>query len=461
MGAAPQVLVPPGEPLAGVEIFAAGPVQAGNDPAPGVWTAALLGQMVTNFVALAKRARPIFVPKVKVGHRAAPEALDWDGLPAYGEVDALTVEEGPDGITRLVADLVKVPPLVKAWVRAGLYSEVSPEIDDEAADPSLVAVAAREGIALSGPVLKAVSFLGAAPPANKDILGLKSAVFSGRRAGRIRHTRSAVVRGRRRYFAEVTTMDPTTLDLPGKIAWLKEQGMDTAPLEAIPDAAMQQAAVDAVVALLWPVLQAQQQQQQAATTTTASQTPAPADARTPSQVTLKYTEAETKALVEQIRTAVLASLKPTLDGATQTLEQTRQFAERQARERHHQDAREFAGRLVREGRLAPADVECDQAGDPLPHTELFAGLCASPVRTLTFSEGGKTVSRSEYDVWKARLEKREPRKFGERVAQTTPGKVSVLVKVREDALAQRARQAAAQEIPLERRLGMLPGPAAR
>lgn len=392
-----------GESLLGVEIFAAGVVQAGNMDAPETWTAADLEAIVRNFEALAKRGRPLLIPRVKIGHEAAPAALDWSGLPAYGRVDKLAVEDG-----RLVADFAGVPPLVKAWIAAGLYGEVSPEINGEAADPSLLATAAREGVEIVGPYLQAVAFLGSAPPANKDILGLKQPGQYRERRLTIRSTRAATLKGRRRYFAEVT-MDPTTLDLPGKLDWLDQQGFDTTSLRAIADPAQQEAAVNAAVDFCMKV-------QPAATGTADASQQKPGD-RNPSQVVLKYSEAD-------LDKAATAAVEKALSGHAARLAQLDEAAKarqatdaRLATERHFAQARQDAQRLADDGYLRAADLECDAAGQPLPHTELFALAHASTAKTRTFAEGGKNVVRSEYEITLNRIKAKGKRQYGERVVQ--------------------------------------------
>lgn len=430
-------LVAPGEPLTGIEIFSTGPVQAGNQDEPELWVDEDLEAIVKNFTALAKRDRPLLIPRVKIGHEAAPDALDWSGLPAYGDVDSLAIEDG-----RLIADLINVPPLVKAWIDAGLYREVSPEIDGEAADASLLATAIREGIEIKGPVLKAVAFLGSNPPANKDILGLKQPgqYRECTRRLRIRMTRASTNNGKRRYFAEVTTMDPMSLDLAGKISWLREQGYPTGPLEAMTDPAAQEAAVNEAVAFVQSKMQAP-----AEPPAEASQAPAPgADGRAPAQVVLKYSEAEQKAKDLEERLAKLeAEIKARQDTEN-----------RLAETKHFSEARRMATSLAEEGYLSAADLECDSKGEPLPHTELYQLMHASTAKTLTFSEAGKNVTRSDYENHLARIKAKGKRyTYGEKARQAS-GTADVFKQVRDKVTQQVAARNARPTKTLAEKLGM-------
>lgn len=174
----------PGQPgrLPGVEIFAAGKLLAGNHPTPEEWTEDDLACMARNFALLASGPRPLLIPKCKIGHDQDQQILQRTDLPAAGWVDAV----GKQG-HRLFADLGKVPPIVADWIDQGLYSTVSIEADRQP-DPNLLESARSRGIQLKGPVLKAVAFLGAQPPAVKDILHLPptqadTRSFSQRSAG--------------------------------------------------------------------------------------------------------------------------------------------------------------------------------------------------------------------------------------------------------------------------------------
>lgn len=111
-----------------------------------VYTLADLDNIVESFDAL----RGEYDPPMKLGHNKNQELLASDGLPAAGWVSALR-REG----SSLIADIRNVPAKLASVIKAGGYNKVSSEIMFNC----------RIGDKVHPAVLRAVSWLGADPPA--------------------------------------------------------------------------------------------------------------------------------------------------------------------------------------------------------------------------------------------------------------------------------------------------------
>lgn len=177
--------------------------------------------------------------------------------------------------------------------------------------------------------------------------------------------------------------------------------------------------------------------------------------RLPSSVTMKFSEFE--------RTN--ATLRQEIANLRQTIEADRRNNNTIAAATRRAGVRTFCDSMVAERRLDPADVACDPAtNEPLPGTVLHRLLrAADSPQTHTYSDGGKTVQRTELEIQMEEIRRREPRKFTEKITSgggaggsngTRDGGGKDWKKFREDAIA--SRQKAASGPPLEQRLNMLP-----
>lgn len=125
---------------------------------------------------------------------------------------------------------------------------------------------------------------------------------------------------------------------------------------------------------------------------------------------MNFSEDQIIALADQLAPLLEAKLADRLDGkARATITQLNKFSEdlTAAEKRRGVDA--FIDRMVREGRLAPALRE--QTRDRLMRAD-----CKSVIHK--FSEGGKTLELTEYDLQTRELEK-QPTLFSERFASPT------------------------------------------
>lgn len=130
--------------IKGVPVFKAGTFIPGNTGIPQKYTTDDLWEMVRNFSELNRRA------PIKVGHSAKQVlAGQSDGDPALGRVTNLRV----DG-DRLIADLVDIPDVLYTAIKAGLWSEISAEL---------------EFIDTRGWTLNAIAILGANLPAVSNL----------------------------------------------------------------------------------------------------------------------------------------------------------------------------------------------------------------------------------------------------------------------------------------------------
>ncbi|MDE2097710.1 MAG: hypothetical protein KGL39_10715 [Patescibacteria group bacterium] len=111
-----------------VEMFATG-VHDGE-----TWTEADLHELADNF----RRHKGKLDPPLVVGHEADQQLLDATDVPAAGWPDDLRVEYDPeDGEYKLVGSVEGVPPEVADWIRRGLYRKVSAEIYDHPSEAGL------------------------------------------------------------------------------------------------------------------------------------------------------------------------------------------------------------------------------------------------------------------------------------------------------------------------------------
>ena len=130
--------------IKGVPIFKAGTFIPGNTGVPAKFTTDDLWEMARNFSELNRRA------PIKLGHSTNQVLAEQeDGDPALGRVTNLRV----DG-DRLLADLIDIPDVLYTAIKAGLWSEISAELDF---------------IETRGWTLRAIAILGANLPAVSNL----------------------------------------------------------------------------------------------------------------------------------------------------------------------------------------------------------------------------------------------------------------------------------------------------
>jgi hypothetical protein len=104
----------------GVEIFAAG------DHRDHVYTTADLDRMVENFEKLAGGPKPVLQPPAVAGHEEDQKLLEDSGMPAAGWVKRL-YRRG----AKLFADIGEMPRLIAQLINRGAYRKVSAEVYDD------------------------------------------------------------------------------------------------------------------------------------------------------------------------------------------------------------------------------------------------------------------------------------------------------------------------------------------
>lgn len=144
--------------IANVELLKTGTWQASTGEV--TITRSDLEDMLT---AWESRRLPLAV--IKIGHTDPRyDNPEFDGEPAYGQVDNLRIEDSDDGVSTLVGDYINVPSEL-AEKLASAYPQRSVEIDwkVELRDES------NEVVEAFPAVLTAVALLGATPPAVKGL----------------------------------------------------------------------------------------------------------------------------------------------------------------------------------------------------------------------------------------------------------------------------------------------------
>lgn len=350
--------------LRGVEIFSAGPLVAGNMTFAENWTLEDLDAMARNFDLLKRHG--LYTPAGKISHV-------YSG-PAMGEA-AKVYRIGE----RLFADMVHIPPNFGEWIKHKAYRRVSIEADREA-KPNLAAAAKAKGITLKGPILKAIAFLGSEAPAVYGLAPLPEPTFVFSESRRPKITR----------FSHCESRDGTTLIFSEVRPMTRQEALDILVSRNADVSAVSDSTPDTVLESWAASLQA-----------------APGDG------SLNFAE---------IEEAVVARIEGRVNGRIASLNTTLEQAERAASERARvekanldRQTRVFCENMAKEGRLSPAEIECDKNGDPLPHTVLARLLRADTTITRTFSENGKTITETELQAQMEEIRRRPTRKFGERI----------------------------------------------
>jgi hypothetical protein len=405
-----------------VEVFASGVWQG------DVYTIRDLDDMVRNFHAL----YPQVEPPVKIGH---DDLQEFSGVPAVGWVVDL-YREGP----KLFADLEQIFPDIADLIDAGAYKKVSAEIYPRGEPP--------EGVKATGYVFKAVAFLGGELPHLKHLSELPAPV---RFAEKVRRRRLhlppvlSMMRGgagrKHRVFFEATPMDRKALEEQLKgVGWTDEM---IAALSGLSDddfgkfvllALAQEAAEDAPAPApgqadaTWPqgmdrnavvaelvamgedqaaveamsdadLLALYEQRKTAMSDTTTTPAPTPAAGAAPKQVTYKFAELESKAGELEKRMAAAEEREK----AAERVRRLREANERKSL------VHAFCERMVKEGRLSPAQVEVTKDGKTV-----------GPVRLRLERAGAvrKFADKpSELELQMAEIEAQQPvRRYGELIA---------------------------------------------
>lgn len=422
--------------LQDVELFYSGD-HIDSQGRPYACTPAHIDEVVRNFSLLNTGDRPILQPPVGIDHdtaKAIPDAALNPRL-AFGQVMRVGARDQKIGgqSRRLLFGDIEVDPEIAAWVRKGRLRRLSPEIHDEPPPEGLASGA-------KGATLRRVALLGYDLPALKMLKPLPqpaAAKFSDQVTGR-RFTVSV------RCFAEPPS-GAKTMTRDEMIAWLQQAGVDTSAItDAIPDSFLK---------MLCDALQK-------AGTVKASESPAggaggivsgtPAPAPVPQSVLMKFSDFEN----------TLKTFGATIQSIQQSLTADRQNHDTAARRARAANIRAFCDDMVEKKKMAVADREVDKDGNPMPGTELARLMRAADSPQLhAFSDGGKTVTRTELDVQMDEIKARKPRNFSEKVGAGEPGtlggtdKAGFFKSVRERAVADRAAKAI-DGPPLEQRLGM-------
>lgn len=350
--------------LHGIEIFSAGPLVAGNVTFAENWTLEDLDDMARNFRVLSKAG--IYTPFGKLSHI-------YSG-PALGDVTNVW-RNG----SRLFSDMANIPPQFGEWIKHKAYRRVSIEAD-RTPSRNLLAAAKAKGITIKGPVLKAISFLGSETPAVYGLAQLPEPTFVFSESTRPKITR----------FSHAEFRDGTTLIFSEVRPMTRQEALDILASRNADVSAVNDSTPDTVLESWAASLQA-----------------APTDANR------NFAE---------IEEAVVARIEGRVNGRIASLNSTLEQAERAATERARleranldRQTRVFCENMAKEGRLTPAEIECDKNGDPLPHTPLARLLRADTTITRTFSENGKTVTETELQAQMEEIRRRPARQFGERI----------------------------------------------
>jgi hypothetical protein len=447
-----------------VEIFQDGDWQGDT------YTTADLDEIVRNYY----EHRDLIEPPVKIGHEEDQSLLDNSGIPAVGYVRALR-RRGH----KLFADLSQIFPQIADLVEARAYRKVSAELYPPDKPP--------EGVPMKGWGLKAVSLLGGRLPYIKTLADLPKPVRRLSERLRRHSPRMVHLQSSRRVwhntaartvvcFSEVRQMADSTLrdaavgaikashpdlsddflaslsdeqlamlaaadttggasgggegeaqmqDMPSReqmIADLVALGEDQAALEAMTDEDLMR---------LW---QEKKGATMAEPNRASTAVPAPLEVddeveprgavlprRAPKKVTTtqQFSEADLERIVTRVANRIIAPLRQDVQ---------RQRAVHQAREREerHGLIRTFCERLVKEGRLSPAQVENGKDGKPVGPVAK-ALHAADAVRK--FSDG-KTALQLQMEA----LEALPARRFSEQVQDPVTNAAGQLAPERRDYL---------------------------
>lgn len=139
--------------------------------------------------------------------------------------------------------------------------------------------------------------------------------------------------------------------------------------------------------------------------------PAPAPAPTPRQITktVKFSEADRRALVADLRRELARETAAFKAEA----ERERRARRRRATEEKRARIRTFCETMVKEGKVSPAEM--DETNPRLP--SLVERLMLLPADTVVrkYTENGKTVALTPLDIEMRAIEARPPRRFSEKV----------------------------------------------
>jgi hypothetical protein len=424
-----------------VHIFTAGNWQGQT------YSEADLEDMVENFRRFSSGDRPLVHVPVVIGHEDEQELLSNTGIPAIGWAVNLA-REGP----HLFADLSQVFPGIARLVEAGAYQHVSAEIYPPDHLP--------EGVpGARGCMLRRVALLGGQLPHVKSLNPLPQPMRLSEADLRPRRARPTRLHASHKFwntdagtwacFSEVVTMADNALKEAAiaaimasppqiteeflqsleddQLALLAKGG--TEPDATEPDAAaMQEPGVDAGP-VVWPDNKTRQEieaelialgEDPAALAAMAdadllalynekagAQQMSEFDLLEDDDVTAPAAKPKKRTVTEQFSERRIAALEARLKRA----EGMTQRQERLARQRLHQErhglVRTFCERMVRAGKLSPAQVEVGKDGKPIGPV-LRSLLAADAVRK--FSDG-KSALQLQMDA----IESQPARRFGELV----------------------------------------------
>ncbi len=405
--------------LPNVEIFATGN-HDGEE-----WTERDLDEIAANFARLKGRLDPPLV----VGHEDDQQLLERTGIPAAGWLANVRKMSGDGpGQWKLVADAENVPAEVAGWINSGLYRKVSAELYDS---PE------QAGLDCAGKTLRRVALLGGEIPKVKTLGSLPFAEPSG---ARLRFSESKRRPGLRRvtFFSERPPMDreqlaqvalqlglsqatidllkddqlaAVVLELQAKAAGMPPGAARSAP--ETPPAPNQNAEFESASggrdskghgADFPDERQAMMaRMREAGTLKSHAEIPsAPtAGGAQPSQISMKYAELERKhAILER------------------QIQEREKLETERSRQAHEALVSAFCERMVKEKKILPSEMDKTSKTPNLYHRLLRA----DPVKRVhRFSEGGRTVEKTELEMQMAEIEALDPahltRFFSEKLPQ--------------------------------------------
>lgn len=408
--------------IKGVEIFAAGTYHKGT-PEEVTFTEEDIAAMVRNAKTLSDGERPLHKPFVKVGKNDPHDQtllVFEDGNPAAA---------WPTNIRkvgkRVLADWVNVQPSVFADLKAEKWKWCSAEIDKPDGE--------HPDFKVTGPVLKHLVLCN--NPAVKGLYPIQHNMSAG--AKRITHFCFTEFKG--------AAMSPERQEM---LDYLASMGIDPAVLEALDDAALS-AIASAFKAIKPDEAEMAEEGDPVLAGAGIVGSGGTAVAAKPPQLLPKSLTAKFAEMAGQIKglTGLVATLSGKAKATTSMIDQSHTQAKRQL-------VHNFCEQAVKEGKLTPADVECDAEGKPLPQTVKARLLRADHTRTHTFSEAGKTVARTELEMQMAEIGARKAHAFSEKVA--VQKKTDLYDKIRADVKAAHEAKAARPGKTLHEKLHLIP-----
>lgn len=381
-----------------VEIFATG-FHHGRQ-----WTCADLQQIYGNYLALsvAKNGeQPYLRCPVVIGHEEDQQVLKRSDLPAAGwlEPNLQYVSTGPNS-AKLTVPFGEIPDDVAGWVNDKQYRHVSSEVYDDFVDHAGV----HHGL-----TLRRVALLGAEPPAQKQLAELPPVV--------------RMADGQKTTVVRFSDQGSGGMNRDQMLQLVKASGAPLTPkfLDSLSDEQLAelitslnsggQPAPDAANPGTPPAPDAGQMSDGGTPAPAPAPAPSPAPANpvpagSPSQVILKYADAQARRVLNMTQAAENLAQKRLADEKSRTVHA-------------------FCERWVKEGKLTPAEI--DRSVDPktkLPknpanvHDRLMRADNLNKVHRF----GDRAELMSEFDLQVAEIEARQPvHRFSEQVADHVPG----------------------------------------